>query len=194
MFSDQRLLFKLWLKNPSKIGAIAVSSPELATAMARHVPLEGEGYVVELGGGTGPVTRAILAAGVPQDRLVVVERDPTLHRHLEERYPGVRVLLGDAMHLQQLMKRAGIGPVKAIVSSLPILAMKKSVGYRIGAQCFAVLEPGAPMIQFTYGLFSPLNRSRLGVSGKVEARVLQNIPPANVWVYRRGRHANAGAA
>ena len=52
MFAESRLLFKLWLKNPRKIGAVAVSSAELAAAMARQVP-RGPGYVVELGGGTG---------------------------------------------------------------------------------------------------------------------------------------------
>jgi phosphatidylethanolamine/phosphatidyl-N-methylethanolamine N-methyltransferase len=195
MFTDSRLLLKLWLKNPLKIGAVAASSPELAAAMARHIPLNEPGYVVELGGGTGPVTRAILEAGVPADRLVVVERDQTLHRHLCARYPGVTVLLGDAMHLQNLLRQKGIAPVKAIVSGLPLLSMKKAVQHRIGAQAFAVLEPGAPLIQFTYGLFSPLkNRDRLGVSGRVEDRVLQNLPPASVWLYRKGeRHQRDGA-
>jgi phosphatidylethanolamine/phosphatidyl-N-methylethanolamine N-methyltransferase len=162
--------------------------------MARHIP-HGDGYVVELGGGTGPVTRAILDTGVPPDRLIVVERDPVLHRHLAERYPNVRVLQGDALHLQQLLKREGIQPVKAIVSSLPLLTMKKAIQHRIGAQAFAALEPGAPFIQFTYGLFSPLNRNRLGVHGTVEDRVLQNLPPASVWLYRKGgRHDHFEAA
>ena len=79
MFSDSRLILKLWLKNPMKIGTVAPSSPELASAMARQIPpgvAQGDGYVVELGGGTGPVTRAILKAGVPPDRLIVLERDP----------------------------------------------------------------------------------------------------------------------
>jgi len=198
MFSDSRLLLKLWLKNPMKIGTVAPSSPELASAMARHIPPAakggGDGYVVELGGGTGPVTRAILDAGVPMDRLVVVERDPTLHRHLVERYPGVRVLLGDAMHLQQLLRREGVTPVRAVVSGLPLLVMKKAIQHRIGAQIFAVLEPDAPMIQFTYGLFSPLkNRRRLGVSGGVKDRVLQNLPPASVWLYRKGHGSERNA-
>jgi phosphatidylethanolamine/phosphatidyl-N-methylethanolamine N-methyltransferase len=188
MLSESRLLLKLWLKNPLKIGAVAASSPELAAAMARHIPRGTDGYVVELGGGTGPVTRAILDTGVPAERLIVVERDPDLHRHLSKRYPNVRVLKGDAMHLQQLLRREGIHPVKAIVSSLPLLSMKKAIQHRIGAQAFSVLEPGAPLIQFTYGLFSPLNRHRLGVSGAVEDRVLQNLPPASVWLYRKGRH------
>ena len=196
MLSESRLLLKLWLKNPLKIGAVAASSPELAAAMARHIPSGSDGYVVELGGGTGPVTRAILDTGVAPDRLVVVERDPVLHRHLAERYPEVRVLQGDAMHLQQLLRREKIHPVKCIVSSLPLLSMKKAIQHRIGAQAFAVLEPGAPFIQFTYGLFSPLNRRLLGVSGSVEDRVLQNLPPASVWLYRKGggRHHHAAAA
>jgi phosphatidylethanolamine/phosphatidyl-N-methylethanolamine N-methyltransferase len=195
MLSESRLLLKLWLKNPLKIGAVAASSPELAAAMVRHIPLKTEGYVVELGGGTGPVTRAILDIGVPPDRLIVVERDPVLHHHLSERYPNVRVLQGDALHLQQLLRREGIHPVKAIVSSLPLLTMKKAIQHRIGAQAFAALDPGAPFIQFTYGLFSPLNRRLLGVHGTVEDRVLQNLPPASVWLYRKGRgHRQAEAA
>lgn len=185
MLKDSRLLFKLWLKNPRSIGAVTVSSPELAAAMARQVPRNSDGFVVELGGGTGAVTRAILAAGIPVEKLVVVERDPLLHKHLVERFPGVRILLGDAMHLPSLLKRHDIAPVTAIVSSLPLLSLKKSVQLRIGAQAFAVLKPGAPFIQFTYGLFSPLPRGRLGITGEVEERVLQNLPPASVWRYSR---------
>jgi phosphatidylethanolamine/phosphatidyl-N-methylethanolamine N-methyltransferase len=189
MFSESKLLFKLWLKNPRKIGAVAVSSPELAASMARQIP-GGDGYVVELGGGTGPVTRAILQSGTPANRLVVLERDPTLHRLLSERYPQVKIILGDAMHLQALLKDHGIHRVKAVVSSLPLLSMKKAVQYGIGAQAFAVLDPGAPFIQFTYGLFSPLPRRQLGVQGGVKDRVLQNLPPASVWLYRRPPHGH----
>ncbi|WP_303978031.1 class I SAM-dependent methyltransferase [Dongia mobilis] len=185
MLKDSRLLFKLWLKNPRSIGAVTVSSPELAAAMARQVPKNNAGYVVELGGGTGAVTRAILAAGVAPERLIVVERDPMLHKHLVDRFPGVKILLGDAMHLPSLLRRHGIEPVNAIVSSLPLLSLKKSIQLRIGAQAFAVLQPGAPFIQFTYGLFSPLPRGRLGITGEVEERVLQNLPPASVWRYSR---------
>jgi phosphatidylethanolamine/phosphatidyl-N-methylethanolamine N-methyltransferase len=189
MFAESKLLFKLWLKNPRRIGAVAVSGPELAAAMARQVPA-GDGYVVELGGGTGPVTRAILESGTPADRLVVLERDPTLHRLLCDRYPQVKVILGDALHLQAVLKEHGIGKVKAVVSSLPLLTMKKAVQYGIGAQAFAVLEPGAPFIQFTYGLFSPLPRRELGVQGRVKDRVLQNLPPASIWLYRRPAHGH----
>jgi phosphatidylethanolamine/phosphatidyl-N-methylethanolamine N-methyltransferase len=192
MFAESRLLFKLWLKNPRKIGAVAVSSAELAAAMARQVP-RGPGYVVELGGGTGSVTKALLKAGIPPEKLIVLERDPTLHKLLQERYPGVKMLLGDAARLQPLLKREGIDHVKAIVSSLPLVSMKRTLQDRITAQVFAVLEPGAPLIQFTYSLFSPIPRRRFGVHGEVGDRVLQNLPPASVWVYRKP-HFHARAA
>jgi phosphatidylethanolamine/phosphatidyl-N-methylethanolamine N-methyltransferase len=192
MFAESRLLFKLWLKNPRKIGAVAVSSAELAAAMARQVP-RGPGYVVELGGGTGSVTKALLKAGIPPEKLIVVERDPTLHKLLQERYPGVKVLLGDAARLQPLLKREGIDHVRAIVSSLPLVSMKRTLQDRITAQVFNVLEPGAPLIQFTYSLFSPIPRRRFGVHGEVGDRVLQNLPPASVWVYRKP-HLHARAA
>jgi phosphatidylethanolamine/phosphatidyl-N-methylethanolamine N-methyltransferase len=184
MFAESRLLFKLWLKNPRKIGAVAPSSPELAGAMARQIP-RGPGWVVELGGGTGSVTKAILESGVARDKLVVVERDPTLHRILHERYPGVRILHGDAMQLQALLRREGIDQVKAVVSSLPLISMKRTIQYRITAQAFGCLEPGAPLIQFTYSLFSPIPRRLHGVEGQVGDRVLQNLPPASVWIYRK---------
>jgi phosphatidylethanolamine/phosphatidyl-N-methylethanolamine N-methyltransferase len=192
MFSESRLLFKLWLKNPRKIGAVAVSSSELAAAMARQVP-RGPGWVVELGGGTGSVTKALLKAGTPPEKLIVVERDPTLHKVLQERYPGVKVLLGDAGRLQSLLKREGIDHVKAIVSSLPLISMKRSLQDRTTAQAFMVLQPGAPLIQFTYSLFSPIARRRHGVHGEVGDRVLQNLPPASVWIYRKP-HAHRRAA
>jgi len=192
LFSESRLLFKLWLKNPRKIGAVAVSSAELASAMARQVP-RGPGWVVELGGGTGSVTKALLKAGIPAERLIVLERDPTLHKVLHERYPGVKILLGDAGRLQSLLKREGIDHVKAIVSSLPLISMKRSIQDRITAQAFSVLEPGAPLIQFTYSLFSPIHRRRHGVHGEVGDRVLQNLPPASVWVYRKP-HTHRAAA
>jgi phosphatidylethanolamine/phosphatidyl-N-methylethanolamine N-methyltransferase len=184
-FTDSLLLFRLWLKNPLKIGAVAASSPELAAAMARQIPHRKDGYVVELGAGTGPVTRAILESGVTPERLVVIERDPTLHRHLKERHPDVKVLLGSAVQIRSMMQQNGISPVIAIVSSLPLRSMKESERCRISDESFALLEPGAPVIQLTYGLSSPLPRRRLGVHGRLQDRVLQNLPPASIWIYKK---------
>lgn len=184
MFGETFLLLKSWLQNPRKIGAIAPSSPELAQAMASHAPLEGEGIILELGGGTGPVTRALLKQGVAKDRLIVVERDQGLYEHLRRQHPDIKILQGDAAHLQSLLHAHGISKVDAIISSLPLLAMSKSLQEQIGKECFTVLKSGAPLVQFTYGFLSPLPRRPLGIQGKRANWIARNLPPAIVWVYR----------
>jgi phosphatidylethanolamine/phosphatidyl-N-methylethanolamine N-methyltransferase len=185
MSSEPILFLRRWLKDPLKIGAIAPSSRELGTAMARLVPAGSQDPVIELGGGTGSITEALLDAGIAPARLFVVERDEALHDLLVRRFPGVRVLLGDAAELTTLFRPLGIARAGAIVSGLPLLAMRESVRDRIVEESFALLAPGAPYIQFTYGLASPIPRRKLGVQGEVKSRVLNNLPPASVWLYHR---------
>lgn len=185
MYTESQMFFRQWLRNPLRIGAVAPSSRDLAEAMARLVPNPPDGPVIELGGGTGPVTAALLDAGIPRDRLYVIEREPQLHRHLTTRFPGVHVLCGDAARLTDLLHPLGVHEAAAIVSSLPLLSMKRSVQRAIIAESFAMLAPGAPYIQFTYGLFSPVPRRAFGVVGRPESVVLGNLPPARVWVYRK---------
>jgi phosphatidylethanolamine/phosphatidyl-N-methylethanolamine N-methyltransferase len=194
MFADSQMFFRQWLRNPLRIGAVAPSSRDLAEAMARLVPMPLRGPVIELGGGTGPITTALLDVGIPPDRLYVVERDPLLHRRLATRFPAVHVLRGDAAHLTALLHPLGVHEAAAVVSGLPLLSMKRSVQRAIVQEAFAFLPHGAPLIQFTYGLFSPVPRRAFGVVGRPESVVLGNLPPARVWVYRKpatgaGKHA-----
>jgi phosphatidylethanolamine/phosphatidyl-N-methylethanolamine N-methyltransferase len=191
--SDPTLFFRLWLKDPFKIGAIAPSSPDLARAMASLVPDSQHYPIVELGGGTGVITQALLERGIPPQKLIVVERDPTLHDLLQKRFPSVNVVQGDAAHLGALLHPHGISKVSTIVSGLPLLVFRKSVQQEIIAAAFAVMERGAPFIQFTYGPFSPLPRKELGLVGRVRKRVLNNLPPASIWVYQRATETRAAA-
>jgi len=182
---DQRLFLGRWLSNPMRVGAIAPSSRRLADAMAREVPPGRKGWVIELGAGTGVITAALLRAGIEPGRLAAVERDPLLHGHLVDRFPGVHVLLGDAARLGEVVKPLGIRSAVAVVSGLPLLAFPRGLQDRIVEAAFELLAPGAPFIQFTYGPMSPVGRERLNVEGSVARRIIGNLPPASVWVYRR---------
>lgn len=183
-----------WLKAPHRIGALAPSSRYLAGAMARQVDIRQARLVVELGGGTGSITRALLAAGVAPEKLIVVERDERLHLLLAERFPGLRVLHGDAAQLVSLLRPLGITSVSAIVSSLPLLSMPKRLRHRIVEQSFALLGERGSLVQFTYGLASPLPEREFAVSGRVAARVWRNLPPACVWRFERARSTVARVA
>jgi phosphatidylethanolamine/phosphatidyl-N-methylethanolamine N-methyltransferase len=181
---EAALFLSRWLKAPHHIGAIAPASQHLARAMARQVDPR-DGIVVELGGGTGSITRALIEAGVAEARLVVVERDPALYRLLRERFPGLRILRGDAGQLVQLLRPIGITHVATVVSSLPLLSMPKRLRQRIVEQSFALLDARGTLVQYTYGVASPLPGRDYGVAGELAARIWRNFPPATVWRFRR---------
>lgn len=173
------------LSNPRAVGACCPSSPRLARAVAAAVDASADGLVVELGGGTGAITSALLARGVPPERLVVVERDPSLARHLEERFRGVSVIGGDAVELAALLARQDREARAAtVVSSLPMISLSNDEVRAIGAQICAVLERGGSLVQYTYQI--ALGHAR--VPGCLELvasnRVWINLPPARVEVYR----------
>ncbi len=181
--------FRQWLKAPGRMGSVTPSSRFLARAMARQIPpaVLAEGApVVELGGGTGSITRGLLAAGIPAHRLFVVERDPSLAELLRARFAGVQVLCGDATALSALLAPHGVKRVGAIVSGLPLLLFPEDVLGRLVESCFGLLGSGRPLIQFTYGLKSPLAAQAHHLTARRAGFVPRNVPPAFVWTYRRG--------
>ena len=190
MGNGNSLFFQLWLESPLTIAAVVPSSAVLARALAAPVPLDDpEGWVIELGPGTGVVTRAILDHGVRPDRLVVVEREPRLAELLLRELPReVQVLTDDALHLGSLLRARGIHKVRAIVSGIPLVAIPAPDQALLLNQAAELLQPGAPFLQFTYGPLAPARRSLLqsaGLKAKRERFVPLNVPPASVWSFRR---------
>ena len=83
--------FMGWLRKPRQTAAIVPSSRFLARQMVQGLNPEG-GRVLELGGGTGAFTRAILATGLPAQMLEVAEINPVFARGLERQFPDIRIL------------------------------------------------------------------------------------------------------
>lgn len=182
-----RQFLSAWLRNPRQTGALVPSGSALATAMAAQVePVSG--LVLELGAGTGVITRALLARGVSSDQLVLVEMVPELAHQLYQQFSRVKVCCGDASRLKKILDLAGVGVPKTVVSSLPLLSLPNQVRLRILSQVFSLLGDGGKLIQFTYSPLPPIPpglANSLDVEGKRVARVPWNLPPAAVWVYRR---------
>lgn len=184
--------FRQWLKNPRGIAAVSPSSRHLASAMVSQVPADAE-RVVELGGGTGVITEALLKYGIPHDRLMVVEINPDFHAMLQQRFPGTLVTRGDARELVQLIERehfAQRGGVDAVVSGLGLLSMSKSTQRQILTAVFDALTPSGSFIQFTYGPLSPISRElldELGLRVRRASMSWRNMPPATVFVFTRNR-------
>ena len=176
-----------WARAPHRIGAVAPSSQALALAMAKEIPPlnTSDAPVIELGGGTGSITKGLLESGIPPERLVIIERDSHLVDVLRQRFPNLRVILGDAGDLPELLARHGITRAAAVVSGLPLLLFPADLLRNVVDGCFQLLGNQGPLIQFTYGRVAPLPAKDFALEERRGARVWFNIPPATVWVFRK---------
>jgi len=176
-----------WIVNPQRTGAVAPSSPQLGAAMARWLPANPESYVLELGPGTGAVTDALFKDGLREDRLVAIEKSPTLAKLLCKRFHRSQILTGDAWDLDTLLAELPqpVKSVGAVISSLPLLNFPKEQADALAQKIRTILEPGGRWVQYSYHIVK--DRSRGGeqfnlVSSKI---VWLNLPPARVSVYQK---------
>lgn len=188
-FSDEARFIRAWFENPGVTGAVSPSGRFLARAMARYVDSAVAGPVIELGPGTGPVTQALLQRGLPPERLILVEYDPAFCKLLERRFPGARVVQGDAYDLGATLAGVLDAPACAVVSSLPLLNRPEPDRLALLCDAFGLLDPAGAFVQFTYGMVSPIPRRPLPGFGRFSAEASQpvwlNLPPARVWCYRQ---------
>jgi phosphatidylethanolamine/phosphatidyl-N-methylethanolamine N-methyltransferase len=182
---DEVRFIRSWIERPLTIGAVTPSGKILARTMARYVDPDSDGPVVELGPGTGPVTEALVQAGVAPSRLVLVEFNAGFCRILRSRFPDATLVQGDAYSLRRLLETLLLQPAAAVVSGLPLITKPLKMRLRLIRDAFDLMLPGAPFVQFTYSVASPLPRRLGGVSVEASERIWMNIPPARVWVYRK---------
>lgn len=184
---DDARFLRSWMERPLITGAVAPSGRALARTMAGYVDPSRPGPVVELGPGTGPVTEALLKRGIAAERLVLVEFNPEFCTLLRQRFPGITVIQGDAYGLGETLRGVIQEPAAGVISSLPLFT--KPLPERVGLleDAFSLMHAGAPFVQFTYAVVSPLPREGGGYTAERSGRVWWNLPPARVWVYRRGK-------
>ena len=183
---DEVRFLRSWIEKPLHMGAVMPSSKLLARTMAQYVDVDSKGPVVELGPGTGAITNALIEHGVDQKRLVLVEYNPGFCALLRDRYPHAKVVQGDAYKLRDSLLKVLDVPASAVVSGLPLVTKPMLTRLKLIRDAFAALAPGAPFVQFTYSVAPPIPKSLPGVSTEASERIWMNLPPARVWVYRKG--------
>jgi len=188
--ADQAHFLKTLIDRPRLTGGVAPSGRYLARAMAHPIDPAADGLVVELGPGTGPVTQALVERGVARHRLVLVEYDHGFCRLLAQRFAGARVVQGDAYDLPTTLAALSGQAVAAIVSSLPLLNEPPARRIKLIEDAFALMGPQGLMVQFTYGVGSPIPREACAqrFSAHCTAPIWRNLPPARVWTYRADRN------
>jgi phosphatidylethanolamine/phosphatidyl-N-methylethanolamine N-methyltransferase len=180
---DQLRFLKGLVKRPRMTGAIAPSGPALAKAMAAHVDPDEELPVIELGPGTGVVTKALIERGVAAERIIAIEYSPDFCQLLAERFPGITVIRGDAYDLDGSLDGRG-ERVSSVVSSLPLVARPPEDRRKLIEAGLKRMEPGRPFIQFSYLVKGPVEAVAGRFSVEASPWIWKNMPPARVWLFR----------
>jgi phosphatidylethanolamine/phosphatidyl-N-methylethanolamine N-methyltransferase len=183
---DEVRFLRSWMEKPLHVGAVMPSGRVLARTMAQYVDVHSGGPVIELGPGTGAITNALIAHGIEQKRLVLVEYNPGFCALLRDRYPQATVVQGDAYALRDSLWNVLDAPASAVVSGLPLVTKPMLTRLKLIRDAFVAMAPGSPFVQFTYSVAPPIPRSLPGVSTEASERIWMNLPPARVWVYRKG--------
>jgi phospholipid N-methyltransferase len=182
--------FRQWLKNPLRVAAISPSSRQLARQMMTQLPRHCR-RVIELGGGTGVFTQALIDHGLAPPDVLVLELNEELHQHLVRQFPHARVVCGDAGNLREIAREHGFEGEQradAIISGLGLLSMPRQTQQAILLAAFDSLQPEGRFIQFTYGPANPVTREvieALELTSRRASFTWWNVPPATVYVYQR---------
>lgn len=149
-FSDLTLIWQEFMRRPLQTATIAPSSKHLAMRMAESLALAEARTVVELGPGTGSVTRVVLPYLRPDAKFVAIERNPVLAESWRKRFPRHTVLEGSVENLRELCSSVGIHEVDCIVSGLPWASFPDWLQVKALDEIHGILRPGGQMSTFGY--------------------------------------------
>ncbi len=176
-----------FLKNPTKVGAIAPSSPELARKMIEGIKPSADNIVLELGVGTGAITK-FLQDVVPDERSYLgIEVDRTMVRSLKKKFSDLKIVCGSAVEANAIHARSGLGKVSHIICCLPFVSLPNEIGEKIVNEVDSFMQQGGctfRTFQYAHGYYLPsairlraFMRDRFGRS-KRSSLVVKNMPPA----------------
>jgi phospholipid N-methyltransferase len=175
-----------FLKNPGTVGSITPSSPELAKRMVAGIRPNADNVVMELGVGTGAITKFFQEI-VPNDQSYLgIELDRDLVRILKKNYRHLKIVRGNALDAAEIHAKSGLGKVGTIICCLPFVSMPNETGEKILLEIDKFMQQGCTFrtFQYAHGYYFPsaiklreFMRQRYGKS-KRSPLIVKNVPPA----------------
>jgi len=184
-FDEEIRFFKGWIDGPKSVGAILPTSAVTARRMASVVEPSSGLPVLELGPGTGIITKAILARGIAPENLASIEYSTPFYQHLKNTIPGVHFINGDAFDLDRTLGDWKDRKFDAVVSAIPLLSFPMERRIALLEDLLDRMPPGRPVVQITYSPISPIDARPDRFRIRHLDFVVRNIPPAQLWTYSR---------
>lgn len=181
------LHFRRFLAHPRRVKAIFPASKAWGELIASRVRRGDGEFVVELGAGTGAVTRALIASGIPAHQLSVIEIDSEMADFLRLSFPSVRVIEGNAFALADVIPAKMSGRVGTVVCGIPVATLPVDEQRKLIDGIRSLLAEGGRLVLFSFVPFPPLPVRRLGLRRTGWALTLRNFPVGFVWTYEFAR-------
>lgn len=181
-----------FIKNPAKVGAIAPSSPELAMKMVEGITPDENNIVLELGVGTGAITKFLQDVVPNENSYLGIELDKDLVKSLKVKFPELKIVRGNACELEKIHQKSGLGKVAYIICCLPFVSLPNEVGEHILLQVDKFMQQGCMFrtFQYAHGYYFPsaiklreYMRNRYGKS-KRSPLIVKNVPPAYTLTWK----------
>lgn len=174
--------FKSFLKNPLRTGSIIQSSPILADKMLEKIDFRNARCIVELGGGSGIITKKIFKKMRKDCILLCFEIEPALAEKLRNIEDSRLIIINDcAEKIDIYLKYHGFQKADCIVSGLPLASLPPKISRSILKTIYTYLPAGGQYIQFQYSL-AHLRQIKYLFSSVAISFVFLNFPPAFVYV------------
>lgn len=186
-FDEELRFFKGWIDKPRAVGSIVPTSGVTARKMASIIDVGSGLPVLELGPGTGVITKAILEAGVSAHDLYSIEYSKDFVDHLRRVYPTVNFIQGDAFDLDATLGDQRDLTFDSIVSGVPLLNFPVPQRVAYIEDLLDRIPAGRPIVQLTYGPRSPVPPGRGNYTVEHFDFIIRNLPPTQLWIYRRPR-------
>jgi phosphatidylethanolamine/phosphatidyl-N-methylethanolamine N-methyltransferase len=185
-FDEEIRFFKGMMQGPKTVGSIVPTSSITARKMASVININSGLPVLELGPGTGAITKAILGRGVKPEKLVAIEYSTDFYEHLVRLYPGVHFINGDAFDLDKTLGALKGQIFDSVVSAVPLLNFPMQARSALLESLLDRVPAGRPVVQISYGAVSPIIARPDRYHIQHFDFIVRNIPPAQLWIYRRG--------
>ena len=191
---DWWLMLRKFVRHGTSIASVAPSSRFLARMICQGIDYHNAKCIVELGAGTGPITKELLRRVQPHTKLVIVELDPDFCKRLRAKFPSADIVEGDAAHMDKLLHERGIDMVDHVISGLPLPSFPAPLRDSILASAARSLAPDGTFRQLTnmpYVYWKLYRRYFSDVRFKL---VPLNLPPAGVYVCKGYRSVQQAIA
>lgn len=173
-----------FLRSPLEVGSVIPSSRFMIRKIMSHIEDVQPRSVVELGAGTGVITRELSKYCSDQNiPLIVFEKDDKMRAELQQQFPNISIH-SDAFDLPQIIVDLKMDHVDCIISGLPFFYFPENKKDELLEKIYAQLPSNGSFIKYQYT--TELKKRIMHTFDEVSMNyVLLNIPPTFLYFCKK---------